>query len=327
VNVRIGVLGAARINNAALFGPARRTAGVQIAAIAARDAGRATAVARRHDIPTVHSSYRALLEDPSIDAVYVPLPAALHGAWTLAALSAGKHVLCEKPFTANADEAREVRLAAERSGLVVMEAHHTTFHPFTARLRDFVHSGDLGDIRSASAWFHAPIPPSKDIRWDPELGGGSLMDLGVYPVRLLRDVLGEPTVRSAVALRRGDIDRRMTAHVDIDGVDAVVDCGMWSRRVLGAGFEVIGSRARMRVTSPFHPQLGGRIRIDGSKYRRREWAERKSSYRFQLERFRDAIASGREDLRSVDEAVTTMSVVDDIYRAAGMSPRRPMPRP
>jgi predicted dehydrogenase len=209
----------------------------------------------------------------------------------------------------------------------VMEAHHTSFHPFTARLRDVVHSGALGDIRSASASFHAPIPPGKDIRWNPRLGGGSLMDLGVYPVRLIRDVLGEPTVRSAVALRRGAIDRRMTAHLDIDGVDAVVDCGMWSSRILGAGFEVIGSRARLRVTSPFHPQYGGRIRIDGPGVRRRERADRKSTYRFQLEAFRDAVLAGTEGLHGVDEAIATMTVVDDIYRTAGMNPRQPLVLP
>jgi predicted dehydrogenase len=153
------------------------------------------------------------------------------------------------------------------------------------------------------------------------------MDLGVYPVRLIRDVIGEPTVRSAVALRRGDIDRRMTAHLDIEGIDARVDCGMWSSRPFALGFEVVGSRARMRVAWPYHPQAGGRIRIDGPQVRRRERAERKSSYRYQLEAFRDAIAAGVENLHGVDEAVATMDVVDDIYRASGMNPRQPLMPP
>lgn len=187
-----------------------------------------------------------------------------------------------------------------------------------------MHSGELGDVRSVSAWFHAPIRPGKDIRWDPRLGGGSMMDLGVYPVRLLRDVVGEPTVRSATALRRGDIDRRMTAHLDIDGVDVVVDCGMWSSRLLGSGFEVIGSHARMRVAWPYHPQIGGRIRIDGPGVRRRERAGRKGSYRYQLEAFRDAIVSGEPNLDGVDEAVATMTLIDGIYRASGMKPRQPL---
>ena len=307
MTVRIGVLGAARINRGALFGPAGRTVGVEVWAIAARDPERARVAARRSGIPIVHPSYDAMLEDPAIDAVYIPLPAALHGTWTMAAISAGKHVLCEKPFTANADEARLVRDAAAGSGLVVMEAHHTSFHPFTARLREVVRSGDLGEIRTASAWLHSPIRPGSDIRWDPRLGGGSLMDLGVYPVRLLRDMFGEPVVRSAVALRRGDIDRRMTARLDFSGVDAAVDCGMWSSRVMGAGFEVTGSRARMRVAWPYHPQIGGKLRIDGPGIRRRERADHKGSYRYQLEAFRDAIVSGDPSIASVDQAIATMT--------------------
>ena len=149
------------------------------------------------------------------------------------------------------------------------------------------------------------------------------MDLGCYPVRLIRDVLGEPTVAGAVALRRGDIDRRMTAHLDVGGIDAMIDCGMWSRRVLGAGFEVEGSRARMRASSPFHPQLAGRLRVDGPGVRIREEADRKSTYRYQLEAFRDAVRDGGPFAGTAAEAVATMQVIDDIYRAAGMTPRQP----
>ena len=321
--VRIGVLGAARINRSALFVPAAKTEGVEVAAIAARDPERAAAVARRHGIPVVHESYDAALADPSIDAVYIPTPAALHGRWTLAAIASGKHVLCEKPFTANAEEAHEVQAAAEGSGLVVMEAHHTSLHPFTARMREVVASGVLGEVRTASAWFHAPIPPGRDIRWNPRLGGGSLMDLGCYPVRFVRDVLGEPTVVSATALRRGDIDRRMTARLAVAGADVTVDCGMWSSRVLGAGFTVEGTKARMRVSGPFHPQLGGRMRVDGPGVRIRERADRTSTYRYQLAAFRDAVRDGGPHPNGPDEALATMQLIDDIYRASGMSPRQP----
>ena len=321
--LRIGVLGAARINTTALIAPARRTEGVEVTAIAARDRDRADAYARRRGIPVVHESYDAVLDDPEVDAVYVPLPASLHGRWTLRAIAVQKHVLCEKPFTSNADEARAVAAAAEGSGLVVMEAHHTSAHPFTTRMREVVESGVLGEIVTAAAWFHAPIRPGPNIRWNPQLSGGSLMDLGCYPVRLIRDVLGEPTVVGAVALRRGDVDRRMTARLDVGGVDATVDCGMWSARVLGAGFQVDGSHARMRVTSPFHPHLAGRLRVDGPDVRLRESADRKSTYRYQLEAFRDAVRIGRPFAGSASEAVATMQIIDDIYRAAGMTPRQP----
>jgi len=324
--VRIGILGAARINRAALLAPVRRTPGVEVAAIAARDPAKAASYARRHHIPVVHDSYAALLQDPEIDAVYVPLPAALHGVWTLSAIDAGKHVLCEKPFTANADEARSIATAASASGLVVMEAHHSSMHPFTARIRDVVRSGILGEITTVRAWFHAPIPPGGDIRWNPDLGGGSLMDLGCYPVRLVRDVIGEPEVSGAAVLRRGNIDRRMTGQLSIDGIPVIVDCGMWSSRVLGSGLAVDGTAARLRASGPFHPHLGARLRVDGPGVRLREGAERKSTYRYQLEAFRDAVMLGADHSCGPNEALLTMRVIDDLYRAAGMAPRQPATR-
>lgn len=321
MTINIGVLGAARINSEALLRPARHTDGVEVFAIAARDKHRATKYAQRHGISRVHDSYDALLADTDITAVYIPLPAALHGEWALRAIDAGKHVLVEKPFTANATEARTVARAASESGLVVMEAHHTSFHPFTARLKEIVQSGVLGELQRVSGWFHVPLPPEKDIRWKYELGGGSLMDVGCYPLRMIRDVVGEPTLRSAVALQRGSIDRRMTATYDVAGAVATVDCGIWSSRVLGGGFIITGSDAVMKVRSPFHPQLLGSVRVDGPGVKIRERADRISTYRYQLAAFRDAIVSQKPG--NLDEAVKTMALIDATYQAAGMSVRRP----
>jgi predicted dehydrogenase len=145
--MRIGVLGAARIAPAALLRPARVVDGVEVGAVAARDRGRASAFAAKHGVATVHDSYADLLADPSLDAVYVPLPNGRHAEWTLAAIAAGKHVLCEKPFTANAEQARQVAAAAEGAGVVVMEAFHYRYHPLAQRMVDIVRSGELGRIR------------------------------------------------------------------------------------------------------------------------------------------------------------------------------------
>src|SRR3954453_3465142 len=127
--LRIGILGAARIAPAALIKPARRVDEVEVAAVAARDRVKAERFASKHGIPTVHDSYESLLDDPTIDAIYNPLPNGLHGRWTIAALEAGKHVLCEKPFTANADEAEQVAEVEAATGLVAMEAFHYRYHP------------------------------------------------------------------------------------------------------------------------------------------------------------------------------------------------------
>ena len=146
--MKIGVLGAANIAPGALIKPAHRTGRAEVVSVAARDSARARSFAKKHKIPRVADSYEDLLADPDLDAVYIPLPNGLHGRWTIASLHAGKHVLCEKPFTANADEARQVaEAAAAHPGLVVMEAFHYEYHPLTRRLVEIVQSGELGIIK------------------------------------------------------------------------------------------------------------------------------------------------------------------------------------
>ena len=146
--LRIGVLGAARIAPSALIKPAKDNADVVVAAVAARDGSRARAFAAKHGIARVHESYEALIADPDLDAVYNPLPNGLHGKWTRAALAAGKHVLCEKPFTANAAEAREIADLAAKSDRVVMEAFHYRYHPLALRTEQIIASGELGKLRA-----------------------------------------------------------------------------------------------------------------------------------------------------------------------------------
>jgi predicted dehydrogenase len=210
--LRIGILGAARIAPNALIKPAKDNGEVVVAAIAARDRARATEFAAKHGIPTVHDGYDDLLADPSLDAVYNPLPNGLHGRWTLAAVAAGRHVLCEKPFTANADEAGVVADAAAKTDLVVMEAFHYRYHPVARRMREIVTSGELGELRHVEASFCFPLPKFSDIRYRFDLAGGALMDAGCYAVHMVRLLGGsaEPEVLSAKAKLRGtDVDRAM----------------------------------------------------------------------------------------------------------------------
>src|SRR5881296_1757159 len=155
--LRFGILGAARIAPMALVKPARRVPEATVLAVAARDPERARRFAARHGIPRVHQSYDALLADPEIDAVYNPLPNALHAPWTIRALAAGKHVLCEKPFAASVAEARSMAEAATRAGRVLMEAFHYRYHPLFARLRAIIGLGELGTVRHLEAHFCIPI--------------------------------------------------------------------------------------------------------------------------------------------------------------------------
>ena len=322
--IRIGVLGAAKITGLALLSPARKIEGVSVDAIAARDTTRATTYATRHRIPRVHNSYEELLRDPLLDAVYIPLPAALHGAWSIAALDAGKHVLVEKPFAANAPEAQQVAEAA--GSLVLMEAFHSLYHPLVGQVREVLDSGELGTITSAASWNYAPIPPGRDIRWNSALGGGALMDVGCYPVRMLQHLFGyEATVLDASATSKGGIDAVMRATLRFPGgVTGVVSASMWSRRLLGSGVTITGSHGRARVTWPFHPQIGARIQIRSERSRTVR-ALPGSSYVFQLTAFRDAITSGTPLASGPDQSIRMMRVLDDIYLAAGMPTRQPLP--
>src|SRR4029079_829423 len=186
-----------------------------IGAVAARDRSRAAAFAAKHGIAKVCDSYAALIADPAIDAIYNPLPNGLHAEWTIAALQAGKHVLCEKPFTANAKEAEDVAAVAARTGLVVMEAVHYRYHPLAHRMREIVDSGELGTTRHVEAALCFPLPKFSDIRYRYDLAGGATMDVGTYTVHMAR-LLGreEPEVVSAhPKLKSIDVDRAMRAEL------------------------------------------------------------------------------------------------------------------
>src|ERR1700760_1319140 len=182
--LRIGTLGTSRISLPALLEPAGSVPAVTVAAVAARDAARAEHFKLQHGLAKAYGSYQELLDDPEIDAVYNPLPNSLHGRWTLRAIAAGKHVLCEKPFASNADEAAQVAEAAAGSGLVVMEAMHYRYHPLTRRLCEVV--DEFGPVQHIQAWTSFAIADPGDIRYDYVLGGGALMDGGCYAIDCLR---------------------------------------------------------------------------------------------------------------------------------------------
>ncbi|MGY1773148.1 Gfo/Idh/MocA family protein [Blastococcus sp. SYSU D00813] len=326
MTVSFGVLGAAKIVKGGLLDPAAALDGVEVVAIAARDVGRAAEYAAEHGIPRVLDSYDALLGDPAVDAVYVPTPAALHGHWTRRAIEAGKHVLCEKPFTANADEAEEIAGLAEGSGLVVMEAMHSRFSPRWARMAEIVRSGALGEVRTAEARFITPhADRAGDIRWQLPLGGGALMDLGVYPVTLLRHLFGEPEVRSAVAEDIDGVDAAMTADlVFAGGVKGRVVASMAEGADWGADLRVTGTAGTLAVRMPYHPYLYGELVLTTDAGTETEGPEERTTYSYMLEAFRDAVADGAPVVTGAREATATMRGIDAIYRAAGMQPRQPL---
>jgi predicted dehydrogenase len=324
--LRIGVLGAARIAPAAIIGPAKRAPGVEVVAIAARDRDRAQAFATKHAIARVLGSYEELVNDPDIDAVYNPLPNGLHGRWTMAALAAGKHVLCEKPFTANADEARTVVGAHEGTGVVLMEAFHYRYHPLFARVRDLIDTGAVGTVRHVEAALCFPLPSKKDIRWDPTLAGGATMDAGCYPIHMVRHLAGsEPNVTAARArLRSPGIDRFLQAEFAFaDGVTGRITCSMLSAQILRIGLRVRGDAGEIRVLNPLAPDRFHRLTVKDASGRHVEHSSRRATYDFQLDAFTRAVERGDSVITGPDDAIANMVAIDAVYRAAGLEPRQP----
>jgi predicted dehydrogenase len=325
--LRIGILGAAKIAPNALIKPARTVDDVEVVAIAARDRAKAEQFARKHGIGRVHDSYDGLLADPDIDAVYNPLPNGLHGKWTISALEAGKHVLCEKPFTANADEAVEVQHVERRTGLVVMEAFHYRYHPLADRLIEITQDGTLGEIEHIHAWMVTPLLPRNDIRWQLSLAGGSTMDVGCYTIHLVRSLAGaEPDVTKASARERSPgVDRWLQADMTLpDGSTGRITASMLSGRILRLGAEVKGTKGRLRVLNPYAPHYFHRLSVRTTSGKQKQpHFPRVASYEYQLRAFAGAVLRGESIITNTDDAIANMRVIDACYRAAGLEPRQP----
>ena len=320
--LRFGVLGAARITPSALFRPARAVDEVEVVAIAARDRTRAIQTAGKWEIPRVHDTYQQVVEDPDVDAVYIPLPNGLHAQWTLAAIAAGKHVLCEKPFTSNAAQAVGVADAAKsRPDLVVMEAFHYRYHPLMARALELLRDGAVGEVTRVETELSFPLPRFSDIRYSYELAGGALMDAGCYAVHCLRTLgPGEPTVVRAEAKRHSStVDRAMTAELRFDsGATGRVRCSMWSNRLLGVSAKVRGTNGQLTIFNFVAPQAYHRLTVRSGGRRRSERVKGEPTYTCQLRAFTAAVRDGQPVLTPPTDSIANMTVIDAIYEAAGL---------
>ncbi len=322
--LRIGILGAARIAPNGLIGPARLVPGAQVTAVAARDPGRAARFAAEHQISQVHATYADLINDPAIDAIYNPLPNHLHGEWTIRALRAGKHVLCEKPLAANAAEAERMAAVAMETGLTLMEAFHYRYHPLALRMKAIVDSGTLGPIRHLEAHFCVPMLRRNDIRYRYDLAGGALMDLGCYTINQLRYLAGaEPTVVQASAkLAAPQIDRWMAADLRFDdGRTARTTVSFFSTVLLRMVTIVRGDRGEMRVINPILPHLWHRLTVKTAQGKRSERVAGETSYTHQLRAFVQAVQQGAPVPTDAVDGVANMRVIDAMYAKAGLKLR------
>lgn len=337
MTLRLGLLGTARISPKAAIAPANKLPGVEIAAVAARDPSRAERFAAKHGIPKVHPDYMALIRDPHIDAIYNPLPNHLHGLWTVAALKAGKHVLCEKPLAANAQEAATIAQTATATGRICMEAFHYRYHPAFLRMESLIARGTLGPLLDLEAHFCTPLLRLGDIRYRYDLAGGALMDLGCYTVHMLRTLArSEPRVITAQARRFGPtIDRRMDAelcfdaspHAQADGVVAArLRCSMLSSTLLRVILVARCAGGEIRLWNPVVPHYFHRLRIRQGDGWETEHFPGPTSYDYQMVAFAEAVETGRPPLTHAHDGHANMQVIDNIYRLAGLPLRFPAPQ-
>lgn len=295
MTLRIGILGAARVAVYAMIAPARDVAGVTVVGVAARDPDRARAYAQTHSIPLVFPTYDALIASPDIDAVYNALPPNLHARWSIAALAAGKPVLCEKPFALSVADVNAMLAAEAQSGLVLMEAQHSHYHPLSARMREIVQSGMLGPISRVDAVFDVPVDKRVDeIRYLPDVGGGALWDLGLYPAYWIRSATGEEpgvvSARQALAASGADVMTQATLALP-SGAVATLSCNMDAP--FQASFTATGRDAVLMVSNPLSPQSGHRLSIRSAGGAQTvETFPLKPTYAYQLEAFRDAVLHG-----------------------------------
>ncbi len=328
-NVRLGLVAASRIAQKAVIDPLPDVEGVELQAVAARDASRAREAADRWGAPDAYGSYEELIGADDVDAVYIGTPASLHREWAIAAIEAGKHVLCEKPLASNADDARRIAEAAgAHADVVVMEAFHWRYHPYATRIREVIESGELGRIDRIDASFDIPDGwiGRDDIRWDLPLGGGATMDLGCYSIQWARFAAGEdPDVVSADAV------------CPVDGVDGSLGAELrWPSGVTGrvhssmiapgasveAWLRVTGEHGTLLATNPLAPQHGNSMLIvDLGDRVWHEPAETTATYMHQLVAFRDAIVDGAPFPTTTEDGVRNMEIIDACYRAAGLDPR------
>ena len=324
--LRIGILGAARINDLSILQPARAT-GARLVAVAARDRSRAESYAQAHGIERVLDSYADVVNDPEVEAVYNPLPNSMHAPWNIAAVRAGKHVLTEKPFASNAAEAQTVERAAEGAGVVVFEGFHYAYHPIFARLLEVITDGTLGSLQHFHVAMEMPAPDPSDLRWSWSLSGGSLMDLGCYCLHAIRTLGvrlgGEPRLTSVDATeRRGlaQVDERALASFELPGGATATGLanmdGPWNFSMTATG-----SHGRAQLVNFIHVHEDDRLIIINDDGERVEHLGTKPTYVYQLEAFTAAVRDGRPFPTTPSDAVANMRLIDACYRAAGLRPR------
>lgn len=318
--LRWGILGTAGIAEGAFIPAVQNSERGVVEAIASRNEDKARGMAERMDVGRHYGSYEELLEDSNIDAVYIPLPNHLHKEWTIKAARAGKHVLCEKPSALNAEETAEMLEVCEAEGVLFAEAFMYRYGGKHARVREIIDSGEIGELRSMHGVFNYCSPDDiGNVRFNRSMGGGSIYDIGVYPISAARMIMGsEPLWASAHAFfspRHDEVDMAASGLLAFrSGVSMTFECGMWSYN--RSYFEITGTKGRIELPYMFDWRGNPQIVIDTDRERREEKLHGTDHYVLQADAFARAVFGEEKLLFSPDDALLNMRVVDACLKSA-----------
>jgi predicted dehydrogenase len=317
--LRWGVISTANIGRIAVNPAIQRSRNGELVAVASRDEQRAREFAQRSGIPRYHGSYQALLDDDSIDAIYNPLPNSLHREWTIRAAEWGKHILCEKPLALSEAECHEMEAAAAANGVKLMEAFMYRFHPRTARVLELVRAGAAGDVHLIRSAFTFRLTRADNIRLQPELGGGALMDVGCYCVNISRTVAGcEPVeVQAFAQWTASGVDEQLIGTLRFEnGVLAQFDCALnLERREM---YEIVGTGGHLDVPSAFLPGTADAriLEVHGREEPVLHTVAGEDQYRVMVEHFADSALHGLPLRYPAADAAANMRVITALYESA-----------
>jgi predicted dehydrogenase len=319
--VRWGVLGAARIALDKVIPSMQEGELSRVVAIASRSAEKARAAAGSLGIDRAYGSYQALIDDPDVEAIYNPLPNHLHVPWSIRAVRAGKHVLCEKPIGLSAREAVELRDAARQAGVLVGEAFMVRCHPQWVETRRLIDSARIGTLQLVHGHFSYARRDAADVRSRLEYGGGALMDIGCYPITIARWMFGHEPLAAVAAIDRDrefHVDRLTSGLLRFAAGIATFDCG--GAMAAHQRMEFFGDHGRIQLDLPFTPRATERCRIvihDGSRTDGEVVEiDAADQYTLQGDRFSAAVRGRGEVPSSIDNAIANMAVIDALFRSA-----------
>lgn len=321
--LNIGLLGASWIAPQAIIDPASIVQGTHIAAVAARDLGKAQSYADTYGIPAAYGSYDDLLADPALDAIYISLPPAYHAVWTIRALQAGKHVICEKPTAMTLTEAQAMVDVAQSTGKRLIEAFHSRYHPAFLTCMDWVASGDIGDVQSMTAHFGVGFPDDGvKNQYRPELGGGTIMDMGCYPLHRVRQLAGGAITDAKVetTLAESGVDLTMASELTFDnGVTAKISSSMHPDTEFDAYLEVTGSKGTITFKNPLVPHQGGALSKTVDGVTTDAPVSTVTTYCYQLKAIAEALQTGDGLPTEAAGLLDQQAEIDRLYDAAGLS--------